>query len=576
MRVVILLLSLFCASVFAALPFDGPRADEEFLPVDQAFVFDVQQQDGDATTLSWDIAPGYYLYRQRLKFIGLADAHAPELPMGLAHADEYFGASQIYRERLQLSLPAEARGRIEVQWQGCADAGLCYPPQSRTLDLGGGGAINVAQADDLALLDGLQQQALWLSMAVFFGLGLLLAFTPCSLPMLPILAGIVVGSRASPARAFALAGSYALSMALVYALLGVVAALLGANLQSLLQQPWLIASFAALFVGLALPMFGFFELQLPAALRDRLERAGRGHEGGSLLGAGLLGVLSGLLVGPCMTAPLAAALLFIGQSGDLLQGGLVLFALGLGIGTPLVLLVTLGQRFLPRPGPWMERVKAVFGFLFLGTALYLLQPLLGESTWLALSGAWLVLAASSLLHLAGQLQRQRALAHAGAALLGLWGVAMVLGAAGGGHDPTRPLGVFSAVAAPQAEARSAGFVDVREPEHLQRELEAAKASGQWVLVDYYADWCVSCKVMEREVFGNAEVQARLAQARKLRLDVTAPGAASNQLLGRYRVLGPPTLLLIGPDGAERRQQRITGEVDARQFIQVWDSAMERG
>ncbi|MBN7823221.1 hypothetical protein J0A65_25375, partial [Bowmanella sp. Y57] len=174
-------------------------------------------------------------------------------------------------------------------------------------------------------------------------------------------------------------------------------------------------------------------------------------------------------------------MLFIGQSGDLLQGGLVLFALGLGIGTPLVLLVTLGQRFLPRPGPWMERVKAVFGFLFLGTALYLLQPLLGESTWLALSGAWLVLAASSLLHLAGQLQRQRALAHAGAALLGLWGVAMVLGAAGGGHDPMRPLGVFSAVAAPQAEARSTGFVDVREPEHLQRELEVAKASGQWVL-----------------------------------------------------------------------------------------------
>lgn len=572
MRLLVILFSLCCSAAFAALPFDGQRSDEDFLAAEQAFVFDVQQAEGE-TTLSWDIAPGYYLYQQRLKFTGLTDEQAPELPPGLAHEDEYFGASQIYRERLQLSLPAEARGRIEVQWQGCADAGLCYPPQTQTLDLGAG---EVAQADDLALLDGLQQQALWLSMAVFFGLGLLLAFTPCSLPMLPILAGIVVGSRASPSRGFALAGTYALSMALVYALLGVLAAALGANLQSLLQQPWLIASFATLFVLLALPMFGFFELQLPAALRDRLERAGRGQQGGSLLGAGLLGVFSGLLVGPCMTAPLAAALLFIGQSGDLLQGGLVLFALGLGIGTPLVLLVTLGNHLLPKPGPWMERVKAVFGFLFLATALYLLRPLVAESIWLALSGAWLILAASSLVHLAAQVQAQRALAHAGAALLGLWGVAMLLGAAAGGSDPLRPLGVFTAVAASQAEVHTASFVEVRELEHLQRELDAAKTQGQWVLVDYYADWCVSCKVMEREVFGNAEVQARLADARKLRLDVTAPGPASRELLSRYQVLGPPTLLLIGPDGEERRQQRITGEADTQQFLRVWDSSMERG
>lgn len=576
MRLLVLLLSLFCSAAFATLPLDGLRSENDFLAAEQAFVLDVQQQADGTTTLNWRIAPGYYLYQQRLKFTGLAQEHTPELPPGLPHEDEYFGASQIYREHLQLRLPAEARGRIEVQWQGCADAGLCYPPQTRTLDLGGTGAVEVAQADDLALLEGLQHQALWLSMAAFFGLGLLLAFTPCSLPMLPILAGIVVGSRASPGRGFALASSYALSMALVYALLGVLAAALGANLQSLLQQPWLIGSFAALFVLLALPMFGFFELQLPAVLRDRLERAGRTRQGGSLLGASVLGLLSGLLVGPCMTAPLAAALLFIGQSGDLLQGGLVLLALGLGIGTPLVLLVTVGNRFLPKPGPWMNRVKAVFGFLFLATALYLLRPLLAESTWLALSGAWLILAASSLLHLAMQVHRQRALVHAGAALLGLWGVAMLLGAAAGGHDPLRPLGVFSANAVTQAEAPAASFVDVREPDHLLRELEAAQARGQWVLVDYYADWCVSCKVMAREVFGNAEVQARLADAHKLRLDVTAPGAASRELLARYQVLGPPTLLLIGPDGEERRQRRITGEVDAQQFLHVWDSTLERG
>ena len=567
------------ASSFSTSPLlTGNSQQEDFLPADQAFELSVEPQANGETLLRWDIAPGYYLYQHRLQFSGLPAGVKPELPPGLPYSDEFFGDSQIYRDRLELILPAGNIGSIQIGWQGCADAGLCYPPQTQQIDLSGSGATSepgTTLAEDQALVGGLQNQTLALSLLVFFGLGLLLAFAPCSLPMLPILAGIVVGSGGSPRRGLALASAYVVSMALVYAALGVVAALMGANLQGLLQQPWLLASFAALFVLLALPMFGLFELQLPAALRDRLENAGRKQQGGSLMGASMLGLFSGLLVGPCMTAPLAAALLYIAQSGDALHGGLVLFALGLGIGTPLVLLVTLGNRFLPKPGAWMDRVKVVFGFLFLVTALLVIRPLLDESVWLGLWGALLILLASALLQLARQVPQHTSLSKAAGALLGLWGMAMLLGAAGGASDPMQPLKVFTgtAVAAAPSEQH---FIDLNEPAALERELAAAKAEGQWVLVDYYADWCVSCKVMEKTVFGNPEVQASLQDVRVLRPDVTESNAASRALLSHFEVLGPPTLLWIGPNGEERRSQRITGAVDAEQFLQIWSNTKERG
>jgi thiol:disulfide interchange protein DsbD len=324
-------------------------------------------------------------------------------------------------------------------------------------------------------------------------------------------------------------------------------------------------------------MFGFFELQLPAGLRDRLQHAGCKRSGGSLAGASALGVLSGLLVGPCMTAPLAGALLYIAQSGNALHGGLVLFSLGLGIGAPLVLLVTVGNRFLPKPGAWMDRIKVAFGFLFLVAALYVLRPVLSDSLWVGLWGALLIVIASVMLQLSRQLQHHQGLSKSLAALSGVWGVALLLGAAGGAHDPIRPLEVFArGVAAAPATAVEHGFVGFSDPAVLDRELAAAKAAGQWVLVDYYADWCVSCKVMEKEVFGNAEVQASLRDVRVLRPDVTRTDPSSRELLRRYQVMGPPTLLLIGPDGIERRSQRMIGEVNASEFLRKWNETMERG
>ncbi|MGY4659235.1 thiol:disulfide interchange protein DsbD [Pseudomonas chlororaphis] len=550
----------------------------DFLPVGKAFVFTSERLASGETQLFWQIADGYYLYQQRLKFDGLADAHKPALPEGEAHSDEFFGAQQVYRQGLELKIPAGATGKVKVGWQGCADAGLCYPPQSLEVDLGGSpaaaNATNTTEASDQALASGLQQRALGWSLLVFFGLGLLLAFAPCSLPMLPILAGLVVGSGASPRRGFALAGSYVVCMALVYAAMGVLAALLGANLQALLQQPWLLGSFAAVFVILALPMFGFFELQLPAALRDRLENASRSRSGGSLVGAGVLGALSGLLVGPCMTAPLAGALLYIAQSGNALHGGLILFVMGLGIGLPLLLLVTLGNRFLPKPGPWMNLLKGVFGFLFLGTAIVLLRPVLDESLWIGLWGALALVLAYTAWQQMRAAGRAGHVFGAGSVVFGLWGSLLLVGAAGGSDDLWRPLKVYSGGNGVATLSAHDAFGTVNDPAALQGALDTARAQGQWVLLDYYADWCVSCKIMEKQVFGQPQVLEALKDVRLLRLDVTADNAASRELLNRYKVPGPPSLLWIGPDGEERRSQRITGEVDAAAFLQRWTATRE--
>lgn len=548
----------------------------DFLPVDRAFVLTSERLDSGETQLFWQITDGYYLYQKRLKFDGLAADQQPVLPEGESHSDEFFGEQPVYRQGLEVKIPAAASGQIKVSYQGCADAGLCYPPQTRVIDLGGKAAATTgAEAPDQALASSLQQRALGWSLLVFFGLGLLLAFTPCSLPMLPILAGMIVGSGATPRRGFALASSYVICMALVYAAMGVIAALLGANLQAWLQNPWLLGAFAAIFVVLALPMFGFFELQLPVALRDRLEHASRSRSGGSLIGAGVLGALSGLLVGPCMTAPLAGALLYIAQSGNALHGGLILFALGIGIGVPLLLLVTVGNRFLPKPGAWMNLLKGIFGFLFLATALLMLRPVLDPSLWLGLCGALLLIAAYSAWKQSAGFGRVAQVFGALSLLLGLWGSLLVIGAAGGSDDPYQPLQVYSA--GPVASASPTGhdaFSTIKEPAALQRELDAAKAQGQWVLLDYYADWCVSCKVMEKKVFGEAKVMQALSDVRLLRLDVTADNAASRELLSRYKVPGPPTFIWIGADGEERRSQRITGEVDADTFLQRWSATRD--
>ncbi|HGM8359635.1 protein-disulfide reductase DsbD [Pseudomonas aeruginosa] len=577
MRFLLLLLVLLAPKMSEAAPADSLFSQSapgaaHFLPVEQAFQFDWQQLDHGQVRLHWRIAPGYYLYRERLTFTGVKQP--PNLPSGEAHHDDYFGSSTVYREDLEIIIPEGAKG-VEVGWQGCADAGLCYPPQRKMLAPAPNSATSVAPlADDQALAAGLESRAFAYSLVLFFGLGLLLAFTPCTLPMLPILAAVVVGSGASTRRSAVLASGYVLSMALVYAALGSVAAALGTNLQAWLQQPWILFSFAALFAFLALPMFGLFELQLPLIIRERLGRAGQGQVGGSLSGAIFLGLLSGLLIGPCMTAPLAGALLYIAKSGDVFMGGAVLFALGLGTGLPLLLMVTVGQRWLPSPGAWMNAIKALFGFVLLGASWILVRPLMDPSLWLGVGGLLLFSLGYGARALSKSLRTPTTWLSGAGAVVMIWGAAMLLGAAGGGDDVLKPLSVYVAARSAGTTGADATFETISDPDVLSRNLEDARRQGQTVMIDYSADWCVACKVMEKEVFANREVQQALQGTRLLRLDVTSDSPESRALLKRYEVLGPPTVLWISPEGSEVRSQRISGEISRDQFLAKVRSSQE--
>lgn len=413
-------------------------------------------------------------------------------------------------------------------------------------------------------------------MPLFFLLGVALALTPCVLPMLPVISGIVVGSQAPLRRAFAQSMAFVLPMALTYSGLGVAAALAGANLQAMLQSRWTMLALVAVYVVLALGMFGVFTLQLPARLRDMLDGASRSQLGGSLPGAAAMGVLSALLVGPCMTAPLAGALLYIAQSGNVAQGALLLLTLGLGMGAPLVIAGTLGARFLPKPGPWMNRVKAALGFLLLGTAVWMFERVVSAPVALLMWGALLLALAVTLVHatsrgaasVAATGSPQRVAARTLAVLAGLWGGAMVLGAAGGAVDPWRPLAFAAAPAsASSAQPTSLRFEPVASEPELQARLAIARASGQATLVEFYADWCVSCKAIEKEVFGDPRVQRSLAGVLLLRADVTANDARHRELMRTHQVIGPPTVMMFDTEGRERREARLVGEFTARQFLQ---------
>ncbi len=351
-------------------------------------------------------------------------------------------------------------------------------------------------------------------------------------------------------------------MSLVYAALGVLAAQMGANLAASLQNPWLLLPFAGLFVLLAMAQFGLYSLQLPSFIRDRLQRTDQKIQGGSLLSAAALGVLSALLVGPCMTAPLAGALLYIGQSGDATKGGLALFSLGIGSGLPLLLAMGFGMRWLPKPGQWMEAINRIFGYALLAAAIFVVRALLPDSLTLAL---WAALLLAIAVHL-GMLKPKswQVFTRFVAALLAIWSAIMLLGAASGGSDPLQPLRHLGQGGAVQPSTVLSSRI--AEPELLKQEMGRAQTEGQWVMLDFYADWCVSCKVMEKTVFGQSEVQAAIADMRFLQPDVTANNAAQQALLKEYDIIGPPTIVFINPQGEEVRSARITGEVNAAEFL----------
>ncbi|WP_293935990.1 protein-disulfide reductase DsbD [Iodobacter sp.] len=583
-----MLRSLWIGLLLALLWLPFAQAEDNFLPPEQAFKLVVSKEQSGQIKLHWDIAQGYYLYRKNIKVESLPAGliEKTELPAGIAKTDEFFGETEVYFNQVDVLLKAPHAKVLAISWQGCAEAGLCYQPQTRQIKLDQLDALDrpasplnrsdsqlpVLKAGPVAELGEDQQIAQRLSQAhlgwmllMFLGLGLLMTFTPCVLPMIPILSSLIAGSGATPRRGFILSLAFVLPMALTYAALGAAAAMAGANLQAFLQNPWALGVFGMIFVLLALAMFGAYELQLPAVVRDRLSLANQKSQGGTIAGAATMGFLSALLVGPCMTAPLAGALLYISNTGDVLKGSLALLSMGLGMGLPLLLVGTLGARFLPRPGIWMNRVKMVFGFVLLGMAILFMARIMPPALALALWGALLLAMAFCLwaLLLPSQAWAIRSLA----AVMALWGAAMVLGAAAGNHNPYQPLVFMQATAAHSQESPFLErFITVNSTGELAAQIQSASEKGQWALVDYYADWCVACKEIERDVLGDARVQQALAGMKLIRPDVTASGEQSQALLSAYQVLGPPTLLLIGPDGKERRAQRIVGKLSADAFL----------
>lgn len=554
--------------------------EPDFLEPEQAFKLGVAQGGDGKVHLQWAIAPGYYLYRDRITVDG-AGVGAVERPRGQRKDDPNFGAVEVYHDTVRVQVDPGSAGELRVGWQGCAEDGLCYPPQERSVKVSAAtpgataamppaaaAAVAAGTDSDGAIRRLLSERDLLWTLPLFFALGIALAFTPCVLPMVPILSGMVVGSQATPRRGLMLSLAFVLPMALVYAGLGVLAALAGSGLQALLQNAWTLLAFSAVFVVLALAMFGFFELQLPAFLRDRLARTS--GTGGSLAGAAAMGALSALLVGPCMTAPLAGTLLYIAQTGNVAQGALLLLALGLGMGVPLVVISTAGARWLPRPGAWMNRVKAGFGFLLLATAIWMAQRVLPAPLAVLLWGALLTALAVTLWQCTGAASdgpgAHRLLARSGAAVAGLWGGALVLGAAAGATDPVQPLAALLQAGVAQTRPAGADFQVIEDPAVLQAKLAAAAAAGQPALVEFSADWCTSCKTIEREVFGDPQVRQALGGMVLLRADVTRSDAPQRAFMGRHQVMGPPTLMLFDAQGAERRGERLVGEFGPQDLL----------
>jgi thiol:disulfide interchange protein DsbD len=583
---------IFIRIVLLALGLLGTARAADFLPPEKAFAISAQALDGRSVDIAFRIAPGYYLYREAFRFSAEgATLGEASVPAGHVKFDDNLQKEvETHRDELHIRLPVQQAGaefQLHVTAQGCADQGLCYPPMPSVLSVslqgfGGDGRVRVLATGDAAnqpvavdptpaptdessaLAGALQSGNWWGVIGVFFVAGVLLSLTPCVLPMLPILSSIIAGQQggASRTRGLLLAASYSLGMALVYTAFGIAAGLIGEGLAAALQTPLVLGAFAALLVLLSLSMFGVYELRLPAAIAGRLSAGSQRLQGGRVLGVFVMGGLSALIVSPCVAAPLAGALVYLSQTRDVVLGGSALFALALGMSVPLLLLGASAGALLPRAGAWMEGVKRFFGLLLLGVALWLLQPLLPAAVALLAWGG-LLLAAAVLLWPRTGSRPGRCIASL---LLGAVALLELVGAASGGHDPLMPLSAWRQAGGPAAALTF-------QPVRSVAELDAALASaGRPVMLDFYADWCVSCKEMERFTFSDPAVQARLSKALLLKADVTTNTDADRALLRRFQLFGPPGTIFFDAQGRELRAQRVIGFQSARRFDRTLESA----
>lgn len=588
--------------------------EPEFLPVDEAFVLSTAVAPDGAVQAQWDIADGYYLYRHRFGFRARTSAEVaetdvvlgePEISPGKRKVDDYFGEVEVYYHQARARVPVVSGGgpvEIGVSYQGCADLGLCYPPETRWVALnlpaptGGDGAAVDALAPgsaaapattpdtrERALASVLVDRGLLGALLVFFVAGIGLAFTPCVLPMIPILSSIIVGDaeNITRIRALTLSLAYVIGMALTYAAIGTLVGLFGArmNLQAALQSAPVLIGFAGVFVLLSLAMFGFYELQLPRSWQDRLHAASHRAGGGKHLGVVVMGALSSLVVSPCVSAPLAGALIYLSATGDAVLGGGALLALGFGMGVPLIVIGASGGHLLPRAGAWMTSVKAVFGVMLLAVAIWLLERVVAPTATLLL---WSALAIGSGVYLGaldfsprdgwGQLRK------AGGALSFVYGVLLVVGAASGADNPLRPLERLSGDGAAAIQSDPGArltWQPIDSVAGLEAALLAAQTEGRPVVLDLYADWCISCKLMERSVFPRPGVASLLSQFRLLRADVTDNTADHQALLQRFGLFGPPALVFFADDGRELSDVTIRAEIGAVALRRHLEAVLDR-
>ncbi|MGF6343218.1 thiol:disulfide interchange protein DsbD [Citrobacter sp. 506] len=557
-RILTLILLLCSTSTFAGL-FDAPGRSQ-FVPADRAFVFDFQQNQHDLN-LSWQVKDGYYLYRKQISITpSQADIAEVKLPPGVWHEDEFYGKSEIYRKQLTIPVTvnqAKSGATLTVTYQGCADAGFCYPPETKTVPLSEVSANTRATPVPVPATDALQERpqpatqlpfsALW---ALLIGIGI--AFTPCVLPMYPLISGIVLGGkqRLSTGRALLLTFIYVQGMALTYTALGLVVAAAGLQFQAALQHPYVLIGLAVVFTLLALSMFGLFTLQLPSSLQTRLTLLSNRQQGGSPGSVFAMGAIAGLICSPCTTAPLSAILLYIAQSGNMWLGGGTLYLYALGMGLPLMLITVFGNRLLPKSGPWMEHVKTAFGFVILALPVFLLERIIGDDwgarLWSLLGVAFFSWAFITSLQAKHAWMRIVQIILLAAALVSV-----------------RPLQDW-AFGVPQAQTQThLNFTPVASVDALNQAL--AQAKGKPVMLDLYADWCVACKEFEKYTFSNQQVQQALGDTVLLQADVTANNAQDVALLKHLQVLGLPTILFFDAEGKEHPEARVTGFMDAATF-----------